>query len=316
LEPNRPEQSGVGPAFFQDNTRKDKMEQRSPEWFASRLGLITASSVGAILGHSPNATRADVMRRMVREWHGAEPEFTGNIATEYGQNNEAGAIVEFKLETGFDVEPVGFITKEDWAGCSPDGRIGEVDPIGLEVKCPFGLRDAPAPVPFKSLRSQLHYYDQVQFSLWVTGWQEWKFYQWAKNGTMLETYVANPYWQYESLVELQEFHKEYLHEREMPHAAKYLAPRRKEIDTPEAARVMAEYDQICESIENAESRKKELLADMVRMAGEKDAVIAGRNLTKVEKAGAVSYAKAIKELLPDADLEKLRGNPSIYWMVK
>ena len=58
--------------------------QRSKEWFEKRKGLITGSSVGAILGVNPWRTPADVMRSMVREYHGAESEFKGNIATEYG----------------------------------------------------------------------------------------------------------------------------------------------------------------------------------------------------------------------------------------
>ena len=55
---------------------------------------------------------------------------------------------------------------------------------------------------------------------------------------------------------------------------------------------------------------------MVRLSGDRDAVFAGRNLTKISKAGAVSYAKAVAELLPGADLEKWRGKPSTYWMLK
>lgn len=47
------------------------MEQRSEEWFEARKNRITASAVGAILGNAPYATRDDVMRRMVREYHGA-----------------------------------------------------------------------------------------------------------------------------------------------------------------------------------------------------------------------------------------------------
>ena len=60
------------------------MEQRTPEWYEARKGRITASSVGAILGLSPHAKPDDVMRRMIREYQGLEPEFTGNTATEYG----------------------------------------------------------------------------------------------------------------------------------------------------------------------------------------------------------------------------------------
>ena len=75
-------------------------------------------------------------------------------------------------------------------------------------------------------------------------------------------------------------------------------------------------DRLQDAIDNATDRKKELLADMVRIAGDKNAVFAGRSLTLVKRAGAVSYAKAIAALLPDADLEKWRGKPSEGWQVK
>jgi len=287
------------------------MEQRTDAWYQARKGRITASQVGAILGNAPYATRADVMRRMVREWHGAPSEFEGNIATEYGTRNEAGALTEYIMETGEAVEAVGFVTREDWAGCSPDGLIG-IDG-GIEIKCPFGLRKDETPA-FKSIFDQPHYYDQVQFSLWVTERDWWHFYQWSPRGTMLERMYASEDWRDENLPKLRQFYAEYLAERENP--AIHLEPKRNVIDTPEAHRVMAEYDQICEAIENAEARKKELLADLVRIAGEKDAIIAGRRLTKTERAGAIAYAKAVKDLLPNADLEKWRGNASSYWVVK
>ncbi len=287
------------------------MEQRTAEWHDARRGLITASSVGAILGNSPNGTRADVMRRMVREWHGAEPEFTGNIATEYGQRNEGGAVTEYTMETANTVQAVGFITREDWAGCSPDGLINADG--GLEVKCPFGLRDKPNP-QFKTIREQPHYYDQVQFSLWVTGRKFWHFYQWTPVRTMLECVLPDAAWQADALPRLRQFHAEYLAERETPEV--HLAPKRVDVDTPEAHRMIAEYEQLAEAIENAEARRKELLASMVQMAGEKDAIFAGRKLTKTERAGSVSYAKALAKYAPDADLEPFRGKPTSYWGVK
>lgn len=287
------------------------MEQRTQEWFEARKGRITASSVGAILGHAPYATRDDVMRRMVREYHGAPEEFEGNIATEYGTRNEAGALTEYVMETGNDVEQIGFVTREHWAGCSPDGLIGENG--GLEIKCPFGLRKDEAPA-FKTLKEQPHYYDQIQFSLWVTGRKWWDFYQWSPNGTMLERVEVDELWQGFSLPHLRQFHAEYVDERKTPDV--HLEPKRPIIDTPEAHRIMAEYDQICEALDRAEERKKELLADMVKIAGEKNVVFAGRKLTKTEKAGAIAYAKAVKALIPDADLEPYRGKPSSYWGVK
>jgi putative phage-type endonuclease len=287
------------------------MEQRTQEWFEARKGRITASSVGAILGHAPYATRDDVMRRMVREYHGAPEEFEGNIATEYGTRNEAGALTEYIMETGNEVEQIGFVNYEHWAGCSPDGLIGEDG--GLEIKCPFGLRKDEVPA-FKPLKEQPHYYDQIQFSLWVTGRKWWDFYQWSPNGTMLERVEVDELWQAFSLPHLRQFHAEYVDERKTPDV--HLEPKRPIIDTPEAHRIMAEYDQICDALDRAEERKKELIADMVKIAGEKNVVFAGRKLTKTEKAGAIAYAKAVKALLPDADLEPYRGKPSSYWGVK
>jgi putative phage-type endonuclease len=287
------------------------MEQRTEEWHAARKGRITASSVGAILGHAPYADRDDVMRRMVREHHGAANEFDGNIATEYGTRNEAGALAEYVMETGNAVEAVGFITREDWAGCSPDGLIGEAG--GLEIKCPFGLRKDETPA-FKSVFDQPHYFDQVQFSIWVTNRSWWNFYQWSPNGTSMEKVMWSGSWQNQNLPKLRQFYAEYLAERKNP--AIHLEPKRQIIDTPEAHRIASEYDQICEAIDRAEERKKELLADMVRISGQKDTIFAGRKLTKVEKAGAIAYAKAVKALIPNADLEPYRGKPSSYWVVK
>ena len=80
--------------------------------------------------------------------------------------------------------------------------------------------------------------------------------------------------------------------------------------------MMAEYEQMQEAIDRATERKAELLADMVRIAGDKNAVFAGRNLTRVDRKGSISYAKAIAELLPNADLEPYRGKASFSWQVK
>ena len=69
-------------------------------------------------------------------------------------------------------------------------------------------------------------------------------------------------------------------------------------------------------MERAEARKKELMSDMTTIAMNRDVIFAGRKLTKIEKAGAIAYAKAVKALIPNADLEPYRGKPSSYWVVK
>ena len=74
------------------------IEQRTPEWHEQRKGLITASNVGAILGLDPYRKPDDVMRQMVRDWHGAEREFAGNAATEWATFNEETAFGQFCME--------------------------------------------------------------------------------------------------------------------------------------------------------------------------------------------------------------------------
>lgn len=293
---------------------KTEIEQNTPEWYEARKGLVTASNVGAILGHDPNRTRADVMRAMVRDALGAEPEFTGNIATEYGKRFEDQAAEELALALGVELQPGGWFTREDWAGASPDRQTpsGEL----VEIKCPFSLRDAKRPAPFKRLEDQPHYYDQMQFQMWVVGGAEAVFFaQWCPADYIALTVWRDADWQSENLPKLRQFHAEYLHEL-ANNAGEHLAPRRVVIDTPEAHKLAAEYDELAEAIDNAKARQADILKEAVRLAGGKNATFAGRNLKQVNRAGSISYMKALKDLAPDADLEPYRGKPSSYWTMK
>jgi len=117
------------------------------------------------------------------------------------------------------------------------------------------------------------------------------------------------------LPRLRQFHAEYLDEV-ANNADEHRAPKRIEIDTPEARRMISEWDDLSEKLEQLAERKKDLLADMVKLAGEKNALLAGRKLTMTERQGAVSYAKAVKALCPKADLDPYRGKPSTFWQVR
>ena len=282
------------------------IQQRTPEWFKARKNRVTGSSIGAILGLSPFSSNYDIMRRMVRDYHGAPSEFTGNVATEYGTHHEDGARIEYEMETGNQVKEAGFYTFEDWLGASPDGFVGDEGLI--EIKCPYGLRNGGE---FKTAEQQMHYLAQMQIQMFVTG-REWcDFYQWSPKGTKLERIDINPVWIKDALKVLKEFYDDYLFIREHDFQ-KYIDDIRPEFN---ATQLLAEYDDMIKQIEDAEARKKEILAKLVEIAGNKDSIINGRKLTLVKKDGAISYSKAVKELLPDADLEKYRGKPTEYWML-
>lgn len=283
------------------------IEQRTQEWFSARRNRLTASSVGAVLGFDPFRNREDVMRSMVREYHGATNEFTGNVATEWGVYNEAGAIAEFEMETGLKVNKCGFYPYEDWLGASPDGLIG--DSWIIENKCPFGKRKDVNP-EFKSLLDQPNYYAQVQIQLLCTSRYRAYFNQWTPYGTKTEDIGVDKIWRDTNLPILRQFYTEYLSERDNPD---HLAPRRISVDTPEAHKAIQEWDELKEQIELAQERQKDLLAEIVAMGKDQDALIAGRKLTKVERAGSVSYAKALKSVAPELDLTPWTGKPSEYW---
>jgi len=288
------------------------IEQRTPEWFEARKGRVTGSIVGAILGLSPYMTRADAMRSMVRASLDAPTEFAGNVATDWGAYNEAGAIQEFEMETGLRTEAMPFVEFEDWLGASPDASVS--DGRGLEVKCPFYIRNDPAPV-FKTLDDQPHYRAQVMVEMYCCGWAELHFWQWTPHGTAHEVVARDYDWLATNIPALRQFHCEFLEEL-ANNSEEHMTDKRITIDTPDAAKMVAEYDQLTEALERATERRKDLLAEMVAIAGQRNATFGGRKLTLTKKAGSVSYAKAVKELAPGADLTKWTGKPSEYWGLK
>lgn len=284
-------------------------EQQTPEWFEARRGRLTGSLAGAALGLAPYMSKEDCLRTLVRSMHDMPSEFQGNIATDWGNANEDLASSAYEMATGYTVYPAGFVPFEDWSGASPDGYIGE-DGL-IEIKCPFGIRKDPEPA-FKSITDQPHYYAQIQVQLHFTKRKWCHFWQWTPHGSKFEIVIYDPAWITENLPRLKAF---WWKAREAD-PAEHEGPKRAVIDTPEAAMLMTEYAELQDAIDNAAERKKDILDRLVIMAGGKNAEIAGRNLTLVKRSGSISYAKAIKELLPDADLEPWRGKPSEGWQIK
>jgi len=252
------------------------MEQRTPEWFAARAGRITASGAGALLGLSPHTSEADGFRSLVRSMHGMPSEFVGNVATEYGTFHEAGALVEYEMETGNEVTHLAFAPYEDWLGAPPDGLIEDLGMV--EIKCPFGKRKDNLPV-FKSIKDQPHYYAQMQIQMLCTNNLWCDFFQWSPHGTMKEMVWHDGAWINKYIPILREIWER----AKAADPADFAGPKRQEYDTPEAAKLVAEYDELSEAIDNASARKKDIIARMVEMSGKRDAVIGGRNLTLVKR---------------------------------
>jgi len=286
------------------------MKQLSNEWFAARRGRITGSNVGAILGWSPYATSEDVMRRMCREWQGMESEFTGNIATEYGQFHEKLAVQDLQDNYDVVVKECGFIPHPelDWLGASPDGFID--DGYIVEIKCPYNLRDDEKPA-FKSINEQPHYFAQIQIEMLCSGRKSCIFYQWNRYNDRFQYVLFDQAYIDKILPELKQFYDDYLIQREFP-----VEPLRKDINTQHSKQLLDEYQQLTYAIENATDRKKEILSELVTLSKGQNAQIWDSKLTKVQREGAISYAKVVKDHCPNVNLDPYKGKPIEYWLLK
>jgi len=115
------------------------MEQRTEEWFAARLGKVTASRVADVLAKikfGESASRKNYkMELVVQRLTGKAGESFTNAAMEWGTEQEPFARMAYEAYTGTFVKEEGFVDHPtiEGFGCSPDGIVGE----GLiEIKAP------------------------------------------------------------------------------------------------------------------------------------------------------------------------------------
>lgn len=283
--------------------------QQTQDWFASRIGKVTASNVAAILGLSPFRTRDDVMRSMVREWNGALSEFTGNVATEYGVMNEPLARADYELATGNVVASTGFHTYENWLGASPDGFI---ESGIVEFKCPYSLRNGGE---FKSIYDQPHYYAQIQIQMFVTKTPRCDFVQWHRDGLKVETVKYDDVYIEDVLIQLREFYRQYLFEREPILAEKHLRSRHTDIENPITENLVNAYFEAKSRVKAEQDLADAILKEIIANCGENESKIGNHKLTRVSRK-TIAYKNALAELLPaDVDLTPYES-VSTFWTLK
>lgn len=146
--------------------------QRSPEWFAARLGRLTASNAKHITatlksGGEP-AARRDLRMQLVCERLTGQSQEDGyvNEDMQRGIDLEPAAFAVYEAQTGCLVDRVGFLSDTElMAGASPDGVIGEFEGL-LEIKAPRPanhvayLRAGGIPATHRA---------QLVHQLWMTG---------------------------------------------------------------------------------------------------------------------------------------------------
>jgi putative phage-type endonuclease len=146
------------------------VEQRSSEWFAARLGKLTASRIADATARTKSgygASRANLMATLVCErLTGQQGESFINAAMQHGIDTEPEACSAYEFELGVTVEKVGFIDHPsiDMSGASPDGLVGSEGLV--EFKCPQSAAHIEALLS-KSVPEK--YVKQMQWQMACTG---------------------------------------------------------------------------------------------------------------------------------------------------
>lgn len=146
------------------------LEQGSPEWFAARAGIPTASKFATVMAKGEGKTRSEYMRTLAGEILTGEPaEQFSNVHTERGNAMEDEARDTYAFINGVEPTRVGFIRNGN-CGASPDSLIGENG--GLEIKTAL-----PKIQIDRLERNRLppEHKAQVQGNLWIAEREFWDF---------------------------------------------------------------------------------------------------------------------------------------------
>ena len=146
-------------------------EQNSPEWFAARMGIPTASNFAALLAKGEGKTRRTYLLKLAGEVliqrnNGRVPEGFTNDHLERGHELEPEARDLYSFLTDTEPKRIGFVRNGD-KGCSPDSFIGPNGMLEIKTKLPHLLNDVILKDEFPPEHKA-----QCQGGLWVCE-REW-----------------------------------------------------------------------------------------------------------------------------------------------
>ncbi|KZS22191.1 YqaJ viral recombinase family protein [Wohlfahrtiimonas chitiniclastica] len=157
--------------------------QRTEQWFADRIGKVTASRLYDVIAKKRTgeytAAREVYLNEIILErLTGVSEEVFINKAMQRGIDYEPKAKEAYMLKTMHEIEDVGFINHPTIPnfGASPDGLILDMfgQPLnkGIEIKCP--TRSTHLRTLWKSDISPKYLY-QMYGQMMVTGFDSWVF---------------------------------------------------------------------------------------------------------------------------------------------
>ena len=135
-------------------------EQRTPDWYAFRKKILTASDLATAFGKGHFSTRDELILSKIdpKPW-------MGNQATEWGVKYEDVAIKVYERRNNAKILEFGLVPHPNISvfGASPDGIVADtgdrkLTATMLEIKCPWMRKIIHGDVPW-------HYWTQIQGQL-------------------------------------------------------------------------------------------------------------------------------------------------------
>ncbi|MCO5157530.1 MAG: YqaJ viral recombinase family protein [Aquamicrobium sp.] len=146
------------------------LEQGSPEWFAARAGIPTASKFATVMAKGEGKTRSEYMRKLAGEILTGEPsEQFGNVHTDRGNAMEDEARETYAFINDAEIQRVGFIRNGN-RGASPDSLVGSNGGLEIKTALPHIQIDR-----LERNRLPPEHKAQVQGNLWISEREWWDF---------------------------------------------------------------------------------------------------------------------------------------------
>lgn len=282
----------------------------------ARIDRVTASGLPKLLGLK--GTPEQYLREKVREHFGDIPDFISSPMTDWGNEHEAEAIVEYELTRGSYVTATGanqrtvIHPEHFFLAATPDGLVAK-DGL-VEVKCPWR-----AQYSHWSQRPDIE--AQIRGQLACTGRAWCDLVVWRQGQPIAVSRVEHdpawltaPLYNGRSVLDHAKAFLDRLAEvvADETLAAPYRAALRDELTSPQAhdaAEDLEECQIVREAAEKAEAEARQAVIDLANATGAKTTRIGNYTVTRSNPSGSVAYKKALEKYAPDADLSPFTSEP-------